>query len=133
MIGPDERSVLGNWKNRISHIKVETHNDAAVTLYDGKDCGGNAVTFEKGAYPFRKFIAKITNDRTKGIKVPEGMTATLYKHGNYSGWAKEFKGPVVYCDLNQVEGAKADDASALKVVGKSAEHDIKVEVDLSSL
>ena len=131
MIGPDERAELGSWGSKITHVKVETLYDGEVTLYDGEDCGGNHVTFDKGDYPFRKFIAKIKNDRTKGIKVPAGMTATLYKHGNYSGWAKEFVGPAVFCDLNAVEGAQSNHASALRVRG-TAKDSIEVLVDLST-
>lgn len=61
------------------------------------------------------------------------MTATLYKHGNYSGWAKEFKGPVVFCDLNNVEGAEADHASALKVQGESEVSERFVGLNLKTL
>ena len=76
VVGPQEKADLGNWKNRITHVKVEEDvsvKESHVTLYDGYNCGGKAATFTKGDWSFYPFVRKIGNDRAKGINVPAGM------------------------------------------------------------
>ena len=133
IVGPEDKEDLTTWNNRITHIRVEPHIETGVTLYDGAGCTGNSAVFENGDYNYPDFIKKIRNDQTKGIKVPEGVTAILYQHSNYKGWNKEFRGPATICDLNTVPGAKANDASSIKVRAPVIDPEDVVNVDLTEL
>ena len=115
VVGPHESSWADVWNDRISQIRVEPHWGGAVTVFESFHCRGNSKVFTNGDYNFQQFIAKIRNDQAKGIKVDAGTTAYLYQHGGFGGWAKQITGPAEHCDLNKLAGARANDASTLKV------------------
>ena len=115
VVGPHESNWVDVWNDRITHIRIEPHWGGSVTLFESFNCQGNSRIFYDGDYDFGDFTARIQNDRAKGIKVDKKTTAFLYQHGGFGGWMKQIEGPVAVCNLNELAGARADDASTLKV------------------
>jgi hypothetical protein len=115
VVGPHESDWVDVWNDRITHIRIEPHWGGAVTIFESFNCQGNSRIFYDGDYDFGAFVARIQNDRAKGIKVDKATTAFLYQHGGFGGWMKQIEGPATHCNLNDLSGARADDASTLKV------------------
>ena len=123
VVGPKTLKSLGEWNDKISHIRVEldtwsqvdTGADPTVYLYDGAGCTGTKLAFTKDQGSFGDFYNRGFNDKANGIEVPRGARVVLYQHGNYTGWKKTFTGPIKVCDFSQHPPARNNDASSLKI------------------
>lgn len=111
------KGVPHGWNDRISHVRIEKdHGDEGaaapanpiVYVYNGANCSGTKLPFNKNQGTFGDFYNRGFNDRTAGIEVPAGVTVDLWQHGNYSGWKKTYKGPVKDCNTPR-------DGSSMKI------------------
>ncbi len=59
-------------------------NNAYVTIYEDCDFRGNSRNVDIGEYRSLKTL-RFANDRMSSIKVPPGMSVTIFEHDNYGG------------------------------------------------
>ena len=81
-----------------------------MSLFEDDDFGGKSYAFEIGDHSCDVFTERGMNDKMTGIKVPEGLIATIYLDC-FSGSKYELKGPF---EASFITGF-ADNVSSMKV------------------
>lgn len=101
-------------------------------LFFGWDCT-DGEEYPDGKADFqRDFLDTGRNDRAKGIELPAGKSATVFKHGKQSpdkvGWSKEFVGPVKICDFTGHSPVRNNQISNIEVYDTVIPEEMKAQL-----
>jgi hypothetical protein len=92
-----------SWIFGASGIKTETTETNVVTIYQDSNYQGASQTLGLGSYDFGS-LGLVGNDQASSLKVPQGLKATFYEHGGFTGRTKTFTEdtPWVGDDFNDI-------------------------------
>lgn len=78
-----------SWLFGASGIKTETSGTSVVTIYQDSNYQGASQALGLGSYDFNS-LGSVGNEQVSSLKVPQGLKATFYEHGGFTGRTKTF-------------------------------------------
>jgi len=103
-----------------------------VQLFNGWDCTDGKEYPDGKADFYKDFLNIGRNDKAKGIELPAGKSATVFKNAyqnsNHAGWKKEFVGPVRICDFTGHAPVENNHISDIYVYDTEVEESMKAQL-----